>query len=167
MQQQTQPSPKQFLPGCLAGAVVCLLLGAGALTWAWRGASGGAEIHWPGLAELFGLGYVRTTGVVVRSGSYSMPASQGGVFPIVHFEVGGKSYEFKGAAQNTEYLTPGSQVPVAYKKDDPTKAHIRGLRQATPALMLSGGGIILLAAALIGIWYVVDTRRARSVSRQS
>jgi hypothetical protein len=164
MQPQTQPSQKRFLPGCLAGAVVCFLLGAGALTWAWRGASGAAEVHWPGLAELVGVGYARTTGVVVRSGSFSMPASQGGVYPIVRFEVGGKSYEFKGAAQNTEYLTPGSQVTVAYKRDDPTKAHIRGFRQAVAALMLGGGGIILLVAALLGFWYVTDTARARSAT---
>jgi hypothetical protein len=90
-----------------------------------------------------------------------MPVSRGGVDPIVRFGVRGRSYEMKGAAEASEYLTPGTRVSVVYRTDDPTQAHIRGFRQMIPALMLAGAGVVLVAGGLLTGWYVLDSARKR------
>ena len=157
----TTAAEGRFRPGCLAAGLLCLAVGAGMLLWGWRGASGAATVHWPGLAEIFGRGYSRAEGVVIRSEGVSMPASRGGVYPVVRFEAGGKTYEFKGAAQDSEYVTPGERVSVAYKSADPTVAHVRGIRQTIPAFMLSGGGLLLFVAGILSIWFALDSLRRR------
>ena len=148
------PGKERFQFGCLGASLLSILLGAAALVWGWRGAGGSAEIHWPGLKELIGFNYSRAPGIVVRSGSIGMPASRGAVYPIVRFEVGGKSYEFKGTASSSEYLTPGTKVTVTYRTDDPTEAHIRGIGQMIPTLFVTGAGVILVGSGLVVLAFV-------------
>jgi hypothetical protein len=148
------PTKERFQFGCLGASLLSILLGAAALVWGWRGAGGSASIHWPGLRELISLNYSHAPGIVVRSGSFGMPASRGGVYPIVRFEVRGKSYEFKGTASDSAYLTPGTQVTVTYRTDDPTEAHIRGIGQMVPTLFVTGAGVLLVGGGLVVIAFV-------------
>jgi hypothetical protein len=126
--------------------------------WAWTGPGTSAEIQWPGLRALSATGTARTEGIVVRSGSFSMPASGGGVYPIVQFEVDGKRYEIKGAARESEYIAPGAHVSVVYQTRDPAKARVAGMNQVVPAIMLSGGGATLIVASALGLAFVFSRR---------
>ena len=144
-----QPGLFQF--GCLFAAIALGLIGAGMVHWAWNGTSTSSSIQWPGLRDILAPGTARAEGIVVRSGSFSMPASGGGVYPIVQFEVDGKRYEIKGVARESEYAAPGTHLSVVYPPNDPAKGHIAGAGQIVPAIMLGGGGSILVLAAVLAL----------------
>jgi hypothetical protein len=159
--EATAPS-ERFQFGCLAVVLVLGLLGAGMVLWAWNGAGGAAEVHWPGLRELLATGTGRADGIVIRSVGVGMPASRGFVYPIVRFEVDGKSYELKGVGRESEYLEPGKHVFVVYQKGNPTAAHLAGPGQAIPAIMLGGGGALLVGASVAALAFGFRWRPSRS-----
>lgn len=148
----------RFEFGCFAVAVCLGLLGAGMAVWAWNGASGSASVHWPGLRELLASDTGRADGTVARSVGVGMPASRGFVYPVVRYEVDGRPYELKAVGRESEYLQPGEHVSVIYQKRNPAQARVAGVGQMIPAVMLSGGGALLLVAAMLALAYVFRRR---------
>ena len=120
------------LIGCLG---VCYAFAAFFLCAAWFGPLWGFG-DWHGLAILFSPDLVDTTGKVIRvehvgiSGQVSTP--------VIEYSIGERRIVFRGEGSNTHGLHTGDEVPITYRRSDPSVAYIRTFDQrfAVPLLML-------------------------------
>ena len=118
--------------GCLGA---CYAFALFFLCAAWFGPFWGFG-DWHGLAVLFSPDLVNTSGTVIRvehvgiSGQVSTP--------VIEYSIGVRRIVFRGEGSNTHGLHRGDEVPITYRKSDPSVAYIRGFDQefAVPLLMI-------------------------------
>ena len=141
--------------GCLGA---CYLMALFFLAAAWFGPFWGfGDFH--GLSVLFSPDLVNTTGRVIRVESFGVSTQVS--TPIIEYAIGNRRVIFRAQGSNVHGLHEGDEVPVTYRRSDPSVAYVRGFDQefGVPLLMIVFA-LPFIAMALWGTYSNLPAQRA-------